>query len=114
MIQLKTQLSTNTGNHEVQVLLNTSWLAVLDESAGHVDRLACRIDRLSRGGPSKSVIVVASVRVARVPLQQNGISPWSHTHTHANTPIQAMDSGLHSPGILAASVALRDTRQPRR
>lgn len=81
MIRLK------TGNHESnpQVLLNTSWLAVLDKGAGHIDRLARRVDRLSSGGPSKSLIVVASVCVARVPLQQNEVSYWSHT-PYTSTP----------------------------
>ena len=46
----------------------TPSLAVLDKSAGHVDRLARRVDGLPRGSPRKSMVVVASVRVARVPL----------------------------------------------
>lgn len=57
------RLDTKPQAHE-----STPSLAVLDKSAGHIDRLARRVDRLPCGGPSKSVVVVASVSVARVPL----------------------------------------------
>ncbi|KAL2289659.1 hypothetical protein FJTKL_01897 [Diaporthe vaccinii] len=63
-----TSKTQHTAQHTTRPTRVRPRLAVLDKSAGHIDLLARWVDRVPRGGPSKSVVVVAS--------------PASYTHAY--------------------------------